>query len=59
MKDGKLHVSEFYSSKITGALCITMSGPVRDESDAIVGVLGADIRFEDLAKLEAEEKAEE
>lgn len=59
MKDGKLHVSEFYSSKITGALCITMSGPVRDDNDTIVGVLGADIRFEDLAKLEAEEKAEE
>ena len=58
MKDGKLHVSEFYSSKITGALCITMSGPVRDDNDGIVGVLGADIRFEDLAKLEAEEKEE-
>ncbi len=59
MKDGKLHVSEFYTSKITGALCITMSGPVRNDDDAIVGVLGADIRFEDLARLEAEEKAEE
>jgi isopropylmalate/homocitrate/citramalate synthase len=59
LKDGKLHVSEFYTSKITGALCITVSGPVRDEEDNIVAVLGADIRFEDLAKLEDEEQSEE
>ncbi len=59
LKDGKLHVSEFYTSKITGALCITVSGPVRDEDDNIVAVLGADIRFEDLAKLEDEEQAKE
>ncbi|MFZ5587217.1 MAG: triose-phosphate isomerase [Thermodesulfobacteriota bacterium] len=55
MKDGKVHVSEFYTSKITGALCITVSGPVRDDEEQIVGVLGADIRFEDLAKMDAEE----
>jgi isopropylmalate/homocitrate/citramalate synthase len=55
MKDGKVHVSEFYTSKITGALCITVSGPVRDEDEQIIGVLGADIRFEDLAKMDAED----
>ncbi len=54
MKDGKVHVSDFYTSRITGALCITVSGPIRDEDDRIVGVLGADIRFEELAKMEAE-----
>ncbi|MCB2225164.1 MAG: hypothetical protein KQH53_00695 [Desulfarculaceae bacterium] len=59
MKDGKLHVSEFYTSKITGALCITLSGPLRDDNENIVAVLGADIRFEDLAKLEDEETTEE
>ncbi len=59
MKDGKVHVTEFYSSKITGALCITVSGPIRDDNDEIVAVLGADIRFEDLAKLEDEEAADE
>ena len=59
MKDGKLHVSDFYTSKITGALCITLSGPLRDENENIVAVLGADIRFEDLAKLEDEESSEE
>jgi isopropylmalate/homocitrate/citramalate synthase len=54
MRDGKAHVTDFFTSKITGALCITVSGPIRDDSDQIVGVLGADIRFEDLAKMEAE-----
>jgi len=54
LKDGKVHVTDFYTSRITGALCITVSGPIRDEKDAIVGVLGADIRFEDLAKIEAQ-----
>lgn len=55
MKDGKVHVSEFYTSKITGALCMTVSGPVRDDDEQIIGVLGADIRFEDLAKMDAED----
>lgn len=53
MKDGKIHVTDFYTSKITGALCITVSGPIRDDEDRIVGILGADIKFEDLAKMEA------
>ncbi|MCA1905052.1 MAG: hypothetical protein LDL11_00475 [Desulfarculus sp.] len=55
MKDGKVHVSEFYTSRITGALCMTVSGPVRDDDEQIIGVLGADIRFEDLAKMDAED----
>ncbi len=53
IKDGKIYVSDFYTSKITGALCITVSGAIRDDDDQIVGVLGADLRFEDLAKLES------
>jgi len=52
MKDGKIHVSDFYTSRITNALCITVSGPIFNEEDEIVGVLGIDIRFEDLAKME-------
>ena len=56
MKDGKIHVSDFYTSRYTGALCITVSGPLRDEEDEIVGVLGLDIRFEELAKIEADQE---
>jgi C4-dicarboxylate-specific signal transduction histidine kinase len=56
MKDGKVHVTDFYTSRYTGALCITVSAPIRDESEDIVGILGIDMRFEDLAKMEENEE---
>jgi isopropylmalate/homocitrate/citramalate synthase len=52
VKDGKIHVTDLYSSKITGALCITVSGTVRNEIGEIIGILGLDIRFEDLTRSE-------
>jgi isopropylmalate/homocitrate/citramalate synthase len=52
MKDGKVHITDFYTSRYTGALCITVSAPIRDELGEIKGILGIDIRFEDLAKME-------
>lgn len=52
MKDGKSFVSDFYTSKITGALCITVSAPIADDASNIVGVFGVDIRFEDLVRAE-------
>ncbi|MBI5695987.1 MAG: histone-lysine N-methyltransferase [Nitrospirae bacterium] len=52
MKDGQSHVTNFYTSKVTGALAITVSTPIRDKEDNIVGVLGIDIKFEDLVKAE-------
>jgi isopropylmalate/homocitrate/citramalate synthase len=52
MKDGKSFVSDFYTSKITGALCITVSAPIGSEAGDIVGVFGVDIRFEDLVRAE-------
>jgi citrate (Re)-synthase len=48
IKSGKIGVTDIYSSKITGALCVTVSGPIRDQVGEIVGVLGFDIKFEDL-----------
>jgi hypothetical protein len=54
IKDGMVHITDFYKSIYTGALCITVSAPIRDAADDIVGVLGLDIRFEELAKLEEE-----
>ena len=52
LKDGKIHVTDLYSSKITGALCITVSGLIRNEAGEIKGILGLDIRFEDLTRSE-------
>jgi len=52
MKDGKSFVSDFYTSKITGALCITVSAPISSEAGDIIGVFGVDIRFEDLVRAE-------
>jgi len=54
IKNGNVHITDFYKSIYTGALCITVSAPIHDATDEIVGVLGLDIRFEDLAKLEEE-----
>lgn len=52
MKTGKISVTNIYSSKITDALCVTVSGPIRDQLGEINGILGLDIRFEDLTKVE-------
>ncbi|MDR1656621.1 MAG: histone-lysine N-methyltransferase [Deltaproteobacteria bacterium] len=52
LEDGEVHVTDFYTSRFTGALCITVSGPIRNDENEIVGILGLDIRFEDLAKME-------
>ena len=54
LKDGKIYVTDLYSSKHTGALCITLSGPIRNDTGEIKGILGLDIRFEDLTKSEDE-----
>ncbi len=52
LKTGKVNVTGLYTSRITGALCVTVSGPIRDDVGEIVGILGLDIRFEDLTKAE-------
>jgi hypothetical protein len=52
VKTGKIYVSDIFTSKITGSLMITVSGPISDENDKLIGVLGLDIRFEDVAKIE-------
>ncbi|MBI5199921.1 MAG: histone-lysine N-methyltransferase, partial [Nitrospirae bacterium] len=51
IKDGKTHITDFYKSMITGALCITVSTPIRNKKDEIIGVCGIDIKFEDLVKI--------
>ena len=50
LQTGKMHVTNFYISKMTGALCITVSTPIVDENDEMVGIFGVDIKFEDWVK---------
>jgi isopropylmalate/homocitrate/citramalate synthase len=50
LQTGKIHVTNFYISKMTGALCITVSAPIVDANDEMVGIFGADIKFEDWVK---------
>ena len=47
---GRLQVSSVTTSRITGALIITVSAPVLNDKEDMVGVLGLDIRFEDMVK---------
>ena len=44
-------VSDFYISRVTDRLCITVSAPIRDQDDKIVGVIGMDISFQDVANI--------
>ena len=53
---GEVCVTDFYSSKITGRLCITASAPVW-RGEEMVGVLGLDFKFEDMARLHPVEGA--
>ncbi|MDO8785710.1 MAG: histone-lysine N-methyltransferase, partial [Syntrophales bacterium] len=57
LQTGKIHVTNFYISKMTGALCITVSAPIVDDRDEMVGIFGVDIKFEDWVK-RAEDIAE-
>jgi len=50
LRDGKVFVTDFYTSKYTGALCITVSAPMRNTREEIVGIMGVDLRFEALVK---------
>jgi len=52
MKTGKEYVTDFYTSKITNALCITVSAPLINAQDEIVGIFGIDMKFEELVKIE-------
>ena len=52
MKTGKVYVTDFYTSKITNALCITVSAPLSNDRDEIVGIFGIDMKFEELVKIE-------
>jgi len=55
LKDGKSHVTDFYVSRFTHQLAVTVSAPIRNEDEEIVGILAADIKFEELVKMVEED----
>ncbi len=52
VKTGRLHITDFYKSYFTGKLCLTASVPVFSQQDEIQAILGADIRFDELVKIQ-------
>jgi isopropylmalate/homocitrate/citramalate synthase len=51
IENGKIHVTDLYVSRFTGRLCITVSTPVWDEGDEMIGIIAFDIKFEEAVKL--------
>jgi isopropylmalate/homocitrate/citramalate synthase len=51
LEEGGVFITDFYKSRITGALCITVSAPITNEDGQAIGVIGADLRFEELARM--------
>ncbi len=52
LKTGKLFISNLFTSKITGDLCVTVSNPIWKADDELAGILGLDIKFEKLLEIE-------
>ena len=49
--EGGVFITDFYKSRITGALCITVSAPLLSDEGDCIGIIGADLRFEELARM--------
>lgn len=50
LQSGKIHVTDFFISKLTGVLCFTVSSPIVNDKDEMIGIFGVDIQFEDWVK---------
>ncbi len=48
---GDVFITDFYKSRITGALCITVSAAILDDKANPLGIIGADLKFEELARI--------
>jgi len=51
LAEGGLFITDFYKSRITGVLCITVSAPIFGADGEPVGVLGADLNFAELVRM--------
>jgi isopropylmalate/homocitrate/citramalate synthase len=52
IKTGKIFVSNLFNSKITSDLCLTVSHPIWNDNDEMIAIIGLDIKFETLLKIE-------
>ena len=50
LQTGKIHVTDFFISKMTSVLCFTVSAPIVTDKDEMIGIFGVDIKFEDWVK---------
>lgn len=50
LQSGKIHITDFFISKMTGILCFTVSSPIVNAKDEMIGIFGVDIQFEDWVK---------
>ncbi|MCL5104549.1 MAG: histone-lysine N-methyltransferase [Armatimonadetes bacterium] len=48
---GDVFITDFYKSRITGILCITVAATIMNSDGESVGVIGADLKFEELARM--------
>ncbi len=51
MKTDGAYISDFYKSKWTGFLCVTVAASIMDSKDKKIGVVGADLTFEELSRI--------
>lgn len=52
VESGQVYITDFYKSRITGALCVTVSALISDNDGNPLGVIGADLKFEELARMQ-------
>jgi isopropylmalate/homocitrate/citramalate synthase len=50
LRAGQVYISDFFISKMTGVLCFTVSAPIFNKDDEMIGIFGVDIKFEDWVK---------
>lgn len=51
IESGTVFITDFYKSRITGVLCITVSAPILNGEGKEIGVIGADLKFEELSRM--------
>jgi isopropylmalate/homocitrate/citramalate synthase len=54
VESSDIYITDFYLSRFTGILCITVSAPIVDANGKVLGVIGADLQFAELVRMQEE-----